>query len=76
MLQKIAQVTTSLHTVWHSLADCRDDLGALTEAVEDEKREQISAFYAAVCLRSTLHQMRTVKRARRLNLVLSIFRVV
>ncbi len=38
MLGEINQVTLSLQKEGHSLADCRDDLDALLEAINEEKR--------------------------------------
>ncbi len=45
MLKEAMDVTMSLQTDGHSLADCRDDLDMLIEAVRDEKLTPSSPFY-------------------------------
>ena len=45
MLKEINDVTRSLQSDGHTLADCRDDINALIEAVTDEKDDINSVFY-------------------------------
>ncbi len=53
MLKEVVDVTMSLQTDEHSLADFRDDLDTLIEAVRDEERTPSSLFTTPDSVQST-----------------------